>query len=196
MSLPTVLVQSGGNTTINSLQNGGQNASANCHPVVLPYDTFTNPTSILTRPANTTAYSPNDLVGSNTVNTSLVVPFFSIVNSGGGVIIPRIMLITNATTGWGSVSLQIGIWVSAPTYTNGDNAAYAPATGSLSWKGTYNVFLTQFGDGAVGVASPSVGPAPTIRLASGTSIYWDLQILTAATPISGQTFTVIPEIMN
>ena len=157
---------------------------------------ITNPTSTLTRPANTTPYSVNNIVASSTTAGSIVVPSFAIANSAGGAIVPRIRINTNVTTGWGAVNLLVTLWTTAPTYTNGDGSAYAVATGSANRVGQYQVTLTQNGDGAAGEGMPNVGNAASIKLASGTAVYWDIQILTAATPISGQTFTITPELLN
>ncbi len=157
---------------------------------------ITNPTSVLTRPNDTNAYSINDLIASSTTAGSIVVPSFNIVNSAGGVIIPRVRLSTNVTTGWGAVTLQVTLWSAAPTYTNGDNGAYAVATGSANRLAQYQVTLTQDADGASGNGALLVGNAAAIKLASGTAIYWDIQTLTAATPIANQTFTITPELLN
>jgi len=157
---------------------------------------ITNPTSTLTRPNDTTAYAINDLIASSTTAGSIVVPSFAIANSAGGAIIPRVRVNTNVTTGWGAVNLLVTLWAVAPTYTNGDNGAYAVATGSANRIGQYQVTLTQNGDGADGEGMPNVGNASAVKLASGTAIYWDIQTLTAATPIANQTFVITPELLN
>jgi hypothetical protein len=158
--------------------------------------TITNPTSTLTRPANTTAYVANAIIANNTSGASVVVPSFAIQNSAGGASIPRLRLSTNVTTGWGGVSININLWTAAPTFTNGDNGSYAPATGAAAYLGQFSVSLNQFSDGASGIAVSSSGNPVNVRLASGTAIYWDMQITGTATPISGQTFTLIPEVLN
>lgn len=156
---------------------------------------LTNPTSTLTRPANTTAYAVGDVISSNTTAGSVVVPSFAIANSAGAAIIPRLRLSSNVTTGWSAISLQVNLWTAAPTYTNGDNGAYAVATGAAGYLGSCQISLNQFGDGAVGVGAISNGA--NIKLASGTSIFWDLQIVTGTpTPTSGQTFTLTAEVEN
>ena len=72
--------------------------------------TITNPTSTLTRPANTTAYAANQIIASNTSGASVVVPSFAIANSAGGASIPRLRLSTSVTTGWGGVVININLW--------------------------------------------------------------------------------------
>jgi hypothetical protein len=109
-----------------------------------------------------------------------------------------VRLRTNIAAAWDQVSLRVRLWAVAPTFTNGDGAAYAVATGSASLLGQYDVTLGQFGDGAAGFGIPSVGTAAWAKLASGTLVYWDIQYLGSAalTPASGQTFTLTAEALN
>lgn len=151
-----------------------------------------NPTSTLTRPANTTAYSSGQLIASSTIAGSVSVPSFTL--PGGRGFVPRIRLSTSATTGWGgSAVVTVTLWRTAPTYTNGDGGAYAVATGASGRLGQFSCTLVQYGDGASGECSPSVGNFLTIALPSGVSVYWDVQAAASLTPISGQTFTLTPE---
>lgn len=151
------------------------------------------PTSTLTRPANTTAYAQNDLIASSTTAGSIVVPSLTI--TFGEYVVGRLRLATNVTTGWDGATLRVRLWTAAPTYTNGDNGAYAVATGAASYLGACDVTLAQDADGARGDCAPTVGAAFAGR---GTKIYWDLQQTSAAalTPVSGQTFTLIAEVLK
>jgi hypothetical protein len=162
--------------------------------------TLTTTQSTLTRPANTTAYagtaSTPQLVASSTTAGSVTVPSFAIATSGGYASIPRITLNTSATSGWGAVVLVVTLYTSAGTYTNGDGGTYALATGSANLRAKYTCTLVQEGDGANCAGVPQTGNAPVIHPASGTSVYWDVQIQSSATPISGQTFVLTPEIWN
>ena len=113
-----------------------------------------NPTATLTRPANTTAYAQNNLVASNTTAGSAVVPSISVARiAAGSCYIRRIRLLTNATSGWGGVTLSVSFWAAAPTYTYGDGGAYAVATGAANYLGSCVVTLNQFGDGASGIGN-------------------------------------------
>lgn len=158
--------------------------------------TIANPTSVLTRPANTTAYTAGDVVASNTTAGSIVVPSATAARvSAGSFTLGRVKLGTNATTGMSGVNLQMDLWTTAPTFTNGDNGAYAVATGYAGYVGTATVSLQQYADGAVGTATIADGPI-NIKLASGQSLYWTLQTLSAFTPASGQTFTATLEVVQ
>lgn len=188
----------------NTLGNVGINsplpAGTNLLGAVGSSQAMTAPSSVLTRPANTTAYAGSSttpqLIASSTTAGSVVVPSFAIGNSGGYAAIPRLTILTNATSGWGNVSLTVTLWTAAPTYSAGDGGTYAIATGNAYRRVSYTCTLTQAGDGASCQAGSTVGTAPVIHPASGATVYWDIQIASAATPISGQTFTVIPEIWN
>lgn len=161
---------------------------------------LTAPTSTLTRPSNTTPYTGTlatpQLVASSVTAGSVVVPTFAIANSGGHAVIPLINLTTTATTGWNGVGLIITLWTAAPTYTNGDGGTYAVATGSSKKASRYSCTLIQDGDGANCVAFPIAGTTPAITPAASTTVPWDVQIISTATPISAQTFTVTPQIWN
>ena len=150
-----------------------------------------NPTSTLTRPNNTTAYSINDLIASNTTAGSIVVPTVTVTRfaaSGGK--ITGVCLTTPQTSGLDLVQIRIRFWRTAPTYTNGDNGAYAVATGASGYLGKAEVTLEQFGDGATGCAPIYERSDLRIKLASGSTIGWDMQVLTAFTPSANQTFTM------
>lgn len=156
-----------------------------------------NPTSTLTRPANTTAYSQNDVISSNTTAGSVVVPSVTAARvAAGSFMVRRVRLTTNVTTGWSAASLAVRLWTAAPTYTNGDNGAYAVATGAAGYLGSFTVSLEQFADGASGQGSPAIGGDLGIKLPAGQLVYWDLQLVSTAgvTPISGQTFTLTLEL--
>lgn len=156
-----------------------------------------NPTSVLTRPANTTAYASGDIVASNVTAGSIVVPSFTATGTASGSgHLRRARLISNKTTGMDGISFQIDFWQAAPTFSGGDNAAYAVATGAANWLGSAVVSLSQAGDGAYGAGTPIVGDAIDFDLVSGALIYWSLQATAVFTPASGQTFTLIPEMIQ
>jgi hypothetical protein len=160
--------------------------------------TLSAPTSTLTRPANTTAYagssSTPQLIASSTTAGSIVVPAFP-VGLGGIAAIPRLTITTNAPSGWGGITLVVTLWAAAPTYSTGDGTSYTIATGAAARIAQYSCALLQAGDGASCNAAPIVGAAPIVK--PGTAgVYWDIQVAGAATPISGQTFTLLPEVWN
>lgn len=160
----------------------------------------TNPSSVLTRPANTTAYTQGNLIASSTTAGSVTVPSFTAAGaSAGSGSLRAARILTNKTSGWGAVPLFVEFWQAAPTVTNGDGGAYAIATGAANWLGSMTFAgLVQVADGAYCAAVPDVGGSVDFALASGTVIYWTLQYIGTAslTPASGQTITLIPEIVQ
>jgi hypothetical protein len=155
------------------------------------------PTSTGTPVTATLEYKPNDLIATSA--TTPVVPSFAIANSGGGAIIPRVRLSTNAAAGgagWNGAMFSINLWSALPTYTGGDAQLYAVATGSAGWLANFMVTLTQFGDGAAGFGQLTGANQMALRLASGTAVYWDMQILSFMQPNPSQTFTLTAECLN
>jgi hypothetical protein len=165
-----------------------------------PSGSLSNPISTLTRPNDTAPYAQYDLIASSTTAGSIEAPAFEIANDDGGAIVRRVRLVTNATTGWGGALLRVRLFTLPPTYTNGDNGAYALATGSANYIGRFDVTLEQVGDGAMGIAAPGEGNGVYISLTGtgGVGIYWDIQYLSAGalTPVAQQTFTLTPELQN
>ena len=159
---------------------------------------LTNPESVLIRPADTTAYAQNDLIANSTTAGNVRAPFFSAPRvPGGSFILRRFRLLTNLTTGFSTFQGLVEFWSKMPTFTNGDNAAYAVATGALSYLGRSTTSVaTQVADGAYCEGDPDVGSEFGIKLGSGDAVFWSLKEVDATgfTPISGQRFILVPEI--
>lgn len=150
----------------------------------------------------TLEYKTGDLIAAKATGlTTGDVPFFTIPNSAGGCIIPRIRIYSLGTQGvltWAGAQLSVNFWSAAPTYTGGfgDAQAYLPATGCASWLGNFLVTMSQIGDGAFGSGPLTGGNEMSLKLASGTSVFWDLQILNFMQPFASQTFTLTAECLN
>jgi hypothetical protein len=161
--------------------------------------TITNPTSTLTLPSATTAYAIGNLIGSSATAGSIVVPSFAIATSGGAAVINKLLLTSNdsTSTAWGSAQIQVDLWTTAPTFTNGDRAAFVVATGTAAHRAAFTCTMSpEYGDGVYAECTPNYG-SEAVKLASGTTIYWTLQALT----ISGVTgaskvFTLTAELQN
>lgn len=161
---------------------------------------ITNPTSTLTLPAATTAYTAGQLIATSATAGSVVNPSFAIANSAGGAIISRLRLSTNdaTSTAWGGQTIQVDLWSTTPTWTNGDRAAWSPATQTGAHLGSFTGLMSaEYGDGAFTECLPVVGNALTVKLAAGTSIFWSLQAVTGS-GVTGasKVWTLTPEIMN
>jgi hypothetical protein len=142
-------------------------------------------------------YKPNDMIATSAATPA--VSFFSIATSGGGVIIPRIRLSTLGTQNvitWQNAVLSVNLWSALPTYAGGDAQIYVPATGSAFWLANFSITLTQFGDGAAGFGQITGANQMALKLASGTSVFWDLQVLSYMQPFASQVFTLTVECLN
>lgn len=155
---------------------------------------ITNYSSTLTRPANTTAYAQNDLIASNTSSGSIVVPSIDLPGTGG--LLRRVRLYTDKTSGMGAFQGFVEFWSAAPTFTNGDNGAYAVATGADKWLGSSTLaVMTQVADGGYAAGVPTTGNEIGFVVGGG-DLYWSLKEADGSgfTPASGQTFTLVAEI--
>jgi hypothetical protein len=157
----------------------------------------------------TLCYTPNSIVWP----TGAIIPSFSIATSAGGAILPRIRLVTNIAgvqqangryvgSGWDGATVSINLWSAAPTgyLWQGDGGPYAPSAGTGTWLANFIVTLTQFGDVAAGSGVLTGANEVALKLASGTSVFWDAQILTMPgtflLPIVSQTLTLTAELLN
>lgn len=163
---------------------------------VMSLDSIARLTAELTRPADTTAYAANDLVGANTsVNDANVIEIEDAVAAAGQALrIERVRLAksTNTTT---NAQFRLHFFEARPTLGVGDNGALgaltALAVDSMRYYAGYvDVTINRAGDatadGAVGVAVPAVGTGLTVAPVSGTSIFVVIQALAAYTPASGE----------
>lgn len=163
---------------------------------------ITNPTSTLTLPATTTQYAATQLIANSATAGSVVNPSFAIANSAGGAGITRLRLSTNDTTStsWIGQSVQVDLWTSAPTWTNGDRGVWLPATGSASHLATYICAFPSpiWGDGLATECTISAGNFAGVKLASGTSVFWSLKALTGSAGVTGasKVFTLTAEALN
>lgn len=161
---------------------------------------ITNPTSTLTMTSATTAYTANQIIATSATAGSIVNPSFAILNSAGGAAISRLRLSVNdaTSTAWGAQTIQVDLWSTTPTWTNGDRAAWALATGAAGHLGSFSCTMSAVnGDGVYAECSPSVGNFAGVKLASGTSIFWSLKATTGS-GVTGasKVFTLTAELIN
>lgn len=162
---------------------------------------LTNPSSTLTLPVTTTAYTSGQLIANSATAGSVVNPSFSILNTAGGASIGRLRLSINDTTStaWAGQTIQVDLWTATPTWTNGDRGTWLPATGAASHLASYACVLPTpvWGDGLGTECSLNTGNFAGVKLASGSSIFWSLKASTGSgvTGASG-VFTIIAEPLN
>ena len=154
-----------------------------------------------------TSLTAGKAILSNTTAASVVVPTFTVNTSQGGYLTPKLMLWTNATSGWSGGQVQVDLWGYAPTFTNGDGGNYAVATGSAnngflgSLTCTFggvigSANLGQAGDGAYAECVPNQGTVLVPTYATSFTFYWTLVSLSTLTKASGQTFQIYGGIIN
>lgn len=188
----------GPNNPMYTVPATGSTAAGNATVLTPLAPQVSNPVSTLTLSSATGAYGAGQLMANSASATGVVVPSFTITNSGGG--IPRLRLSTNdATTGaYSNMQIQIDLWSAAPTFSNGDRGAFQPATGSANHLGAFTCVMPSgaWGDGLATECFPQVGNFPMPKLASPT-IFWSAQTLTAGgATASGKTLTLTAEIQG
>ena len=168
-----------------------------------------NPTATLALPSTTSAYTAGWLICSSatvaTCNSAIAANPITIGYSAGAVIIPRLRLSTNdaTSTAWATQTITVDLWSAAPTFqTTGDRASFATdlLTGTGSHLGSFSCTFPAAAansDGLYAECSPAVGNFATVKLASGTSIFWTLTATTGS-GVTGasKTFTLTAETLN
>ena len=162
-------------------------------------DAVTNPPSTLALPASTTAYgSGTNIAASGSLNQT-VQTSFSIANANAGAHINRIRLSSNdaTSTAWAGQTIQIDLWVSAPTLINGDRGAFQVATGSGAHLATFTCVMSAVqGDGTYCEAVPNLGSFAGPKL-TGSTIFWTAIAVTGS-GVTGasKALSLVPEIDN
>lgn len=175
-------------------------AGTNSIGAVTASQTITNPTSTLTMPATTTAFTAGQLIANSATAGSVVNPSFAIATSAGGAIISRLRLSTNdsTSTAWGTQTVRVDLWTTTPTWTNGNLGTWSPATQTGAHLAAYTCTMSaEYGDGAFSECAPTVGNYTTVKLASGTSVFWSLDAITGSgvTGVS-KVWTLTAELLN
>jgi hypothetical protein len=147
-----------------------------------------------TRPADTSAYSANDLIANSTTAGSVVPLSFSIsIGNGRGVKIVGARLSKTDETDVANSSIILHLWTASPTPANGDNGAFSTTGAGYIGKITFPT-MTAFTDDAFavmesGAVSGGFNPLQTYLRATDT-IYGLLQAVAAYSPASAEVFTV------
>lgn len=153
-----------------------------------------NVSTTITRPGDTTPYSAGDLVSPATA----VYPQLALARTAGGSFEATAMRLASDCPGLAGVSMRVRLWGNAaPTYPNGDNAAYnanASAGAGANYLGSYVGMFEQFSGKATAILAPEVRPA-LVKLAAGqTNVFWDLQTLDPFNPGAANYFAVTAEV--
>jgi hypothetical protein len=165
--------------------------------VIVVGGTTATPTSTFTRPANSTAYASGDIItDSTTTSFSGGVPSFTAARVVSGSFMIRRIRLRKSDAGITNAQFRVHLFSAAPTSLAVDNAAFA-AAGVADYLGSFDVTIDRpFTSGAFGAGVPVVGSDVIAKLSSGQSVFWLLEARAAYTPVSGETFTLQPEIVQ
>ena len=159
--------------------------------------TPSNPASTLTLTSATTAYSASQFVANSATAGSVVVPTFPVSQQfqSAAIVGGRVSINDPTSVGWIGATVNIDLWSSAPTFTNGDRAAWAVATGAAAHLGTLNCgAFNAAGDGVYAECSVAVANFRLPRLPSGSIVYWTVETTSAtSTTAASKTLTFTPE---
>lgn len=197
MAQPTLAVKnaSGATVTVNTISNAGQAAMADSQSVVIASDqtqvpvktTMAAPVATFTRPADTTAYAANDVVGpAVTANLSFAGAFR--VNAGSAYIV-KAKLKTNQSTN--TAQFRLHLYNAAPTAIADNSPAtllFADEAKHLGWI-DFPTMQTE-GTGSDAAIALWTGQISAMAAAADTTIFGVLETKTAFTPASGQQFAV------
>ncbi len=147
--------------------------------------------SSFTRPADTTAYSANDLIANSTTNTSVVPMTFSL-GYGQSFKIYQAKVKYNSATNTNGKFL-IHLYQASPTVTNGDNGAWLSTESSYLGNIAIDSTLQTFSDNSKGIGTyvnTSLEVPMLVQADTNYRIYGLLQATAAYTPTSAEVFTV------
>jgi len=151
--------------------------------------------NVITRPADTTAYTSGDLVANSTTAGS-VTPFYwsnAVKFPGGPIRIERIRLVKSGTS-ITNAAFRVHLYNLTPaSITNGDNGAWL--TSVSGYVGAFDITVDRaFTNGADGAGLTLTSTPMTAKMASGsTTIYALIEARGAYTPASAETFTLFIE---
>jgi hypothetical protein len=162
-------------------------------------DGYAQQSSTLTLTSATTAYTANQLIASSATAGSVVVPSVTIADPGGTPLVPRLRLVSNDTTStaWGGKTIQVDLWAAAPTFTNGDRAAWLTATGVANHLAAFTCVMSAVqGDGYYSECAPVTGTYAVLK-PGNTTVFWTLQSIDGS-GVTGasKTMTLTPEVMQ
>ena len=151
----------------------------------------------LTRPANTTAYTANTIIGNNVTAGSCAPTSLTVARSNDKSFLIRRLSLKVNDTAWLNAVVRVHLYRDSPTYANGDGAAWISGTSESNYIGYCDVILDrQFSDPYVkGHGVPSVGSEWNCLPSAGTqNIFAVLETRSAVTPGSAKVFSLTAEV--
>lgn len=151
------------------------------------------PSITFTRPANTTAYTAGDVVGSA---TSAIHELTGAASSSSFVFVQSIqLLINNASVPSGMTGFRVHLYSSAPTAIS-DNAAYTFTTSDLAaWQDSFDLSTPAVRGSMLRSQAYYQGGVMKLQPAS-SSLYAVIETLGAYTPASGTAYTLRVKVLE
>lgn len=153
----------------------------------------------LQRPADTLAYTVGDIVAQSTVAASCSgVPIAASRDLDTTGVLRRCRVKANDTA-WLNANLYVHVFKDAPTFSSGDNAAFAAALSESNYLGAFSVTLDQKFSGSIvkGIGTPLAGSEIIFDPSAGTkNVFFVIETRSVVTPGSAKTFTVAFEVFR
>lgn len=151
------------------------------------------PSITFTRPANTTAYTAGDVIGST---SSAIHELTSVASSSSYVFVQSIQLLINSTSvPSGMAGFRVHLYSSSPTAI-ADNAAYTfTSSDATAWQDSYDLGTPAVRGSMLRAQAYYQGGIMKLQSAS-SSMYAVLETLGAYTPASGTAHTLRVKVLE
>jgi hypothetical protein len=174
------------------LRDMGNGTFAEVVAPAIPLADMISVVGAMQRPADTNAYAIGDIVAQSVTAGScsaLALAVATSVDRPGAIIRCRLKVDNQA---WLSAVVAVHVFRDPPTFSNGDNAAYAGGLTESNYIDAFDVTLSdQFSDYVSGIGVARGPRFMAFRPHAGTqNVYCVLETKTAVTPASAKTFTI------
>lgn len=154
-------------------------------------------TATLTRATGTTQYTSGDVIAQSGTAGSCSAAQMRVGTMPNGKI--PALRIRKSGTGVTTCTIRAHFYLSAPTFANGDNAAWSTSKFD-TWIGSIDVTIDRaFSDGAAGIGYPTAPLSYVQTPAANTGeviLYVVLEARSAYTPADSEVFTVSAEVVQ
>ena len=167
----------------------------------IPYDSVKTVSASFVRPANTTAYSVNDVLSGATSSGTAMTFLNAARDLGGGGYITDVMIVDSAYSAT-ATTFDLFLFNTNPTTAINDNASFQPTDAELANVSTViNINTPSAGSATIGAAGNRLFETNGVNRQfvcadSSSDLYGVLVARTAYNPISAEEFTVRLKIME
>lgn len=157
------------------------------------------PSANFTRPSDTVQYASGDLIANSVTAGSVTALSWSAARTSAGSFLVRGIRLRKSGTSLTAASFRVHLFSETPTITTtGDNGVFSTVvSGIANYLGAFDTTMdVAMSDGAWGICVASGGSDRTIKLASGQTIYGLIEAKDVYTPVSGEIFTAVLEVLQ